>query len=57
MYLLLYVEDILTVGKSSRDIEKLKNQLKGEFNMKDLGNAKRILSMDNIEIRLLESYF
>lgn len=25
MYLLLYVEDILTVGKSSRDIEKLKN--------------------------------
>ena len=45
MYLLLYVDDILIVGGSSSDIERLKNLLKGEFEMKDLGNVKRILGM------------
>ncbi|KAH9680375.1 Integrase catalytic domain-containing protein [Citrus sinensis] len=46
VYLLLYVDDILIAGKNLSDIEKLKNLLNGEFEMKDLGNAKRILGID-----------
>lgn len=46
--LLLYVDDILIAGKHLSDIEKIKNLLMGEFEIKDLGSAKRILGIDII---------
>lgn len=46
MYLLLYVNDMLIASNNSSDIEKLKNLLKREFEIKDFGSAKRILGMD-----------
>ena len=46
IYLLLYVDDMLIVSKSKDEIEKLKTQLNQEFEMKDLGEAKKILSME-----------
>ena len=46
MYLLLYVDDMLIACEDMEEIHKLKNQLGGEFEMKDLGSAKRILGMD-----------
>ncbi|KAH9801298.1 K(+) efflux antiporter 6 [Citrus sinensis] len=51
VYLLLYIDDILIVGKNSGGIEKLKNLLKREFKMKDFGNAKRILGIDILRDR------
>ncbi|KAK9211784.1 hypothetical protein WN943_001161 [Citrus x changshan-huyou] len=51
VYLLLYIDDILIVGKNSGGIEKLKNLLKREFKMKDSGNAKRILGIDILRDR------
>ncbi|KAK3010787.1 hypothetical protein RJ639_012601 [Escallonia herrerae] len=46
MYLLLYVDDILIATKLMSDVNGLKEQLKREFEMKDLGAAKRILGME-----------
>jgi hypothetical protein len=43
--LLLYVDDMLIVGASMEEINKLKNQLSTQFAMKDLGTAKQILVM------------
>ena len=48
VYLLLYVDDMLLVAKRMADIKKVKEMLSKEFDMKDLGPAKRILGM-NIE--------
>ena len=48
VYLLLYVDDMLISGQMSREIRKVKAQLKTEFDMKDLGVARRILGMDII---------
>lgn len=48
MYLLIYVDDMLIVGKDMYKINKIKAQLSGEFEIKDLGAAKKILG---IEIR------
>jgi len=45
-YLLLYVDDILIASKDKSLISKLKSQLSEEFEMKDLGAAKKILSME-----------
>jgi len=45
IYLLLYVDDSLIASKSISAINKLKNQLSSEFEMKDLGEAKRVLGM------------
>ena len=45
-YLLLYVDDMLIASKSQTEIGKLKTQLKKEFEMKDLGEAKKILGME-----------
>jgi len=42
----LYVDDILIAAKNKTHIQKLKSQLKEEFNMKDLGEAKKILGME-----------
>ena len=45
MYLLLYVDDMLIISKSKSLICKLKEKLSAEFEMKDLGNAKKIIGM------------
>ena len=46
IYLLLYVDDILIFGSDRLKIDELKEQLKQEFEMKDLGKAKKILGID-----------
>jgi len=46
IYLLLYVHDMLIAAKSQVDIDRLKAQLSKEFEMKDLGEAKKILGME-----------
>ena len=46
IYLLLYVDDMLIASKSQDEINKLKAQLSKEFEMKDLGEAKKILGME-----------
>ncbi|XP_073360341.1 uncharacterized protein [Aegilops tauschii subsp. strangulata] len=46
IYLLLYVDDMLIVAKSMSDIDELKKQLSNEFEIKDLGAAKKILGME-----------
>jgi hypothetical protein len=46
MYMLLYVDDILIAGKSGSAIDETKAMLKSEFEMKDLGAARRLLGMD-----------
>ena len=43
--LLLYVDDILIVGINVSRIDRLKKQLSKSFAMKDLGPAKKILSI------------
>ncbi|CAO2827530.1 unnamed protein product [Amaranthus hypochondriacus] len=43
--LLLYVDDMLIAGSHMNEIIKLKHQLSREFDMKDLGPAKKILGM------------
>ena len=45
IYLLLYVDDMLIAAKSKKDIAALKSQLSSEFEMKDLGAAKKLLGM------------
>ncbi|TXG74049.1 hypothetical protein EZV62_002628 [Acer yangbiense] len=46
VYLLLYVDDMLIASKSKVEIDRLKAQLSSEFDMKDLGEAKKILGME-----------
>ena len=48
IYLLIYVDDMLITSKSKKEIQKLKEQLASEFEMKDLDNAQDVLK---IEIR------
>jgi len=43
VYLLLYVDDMLIASKSISEINKLKTLLNNEFEMKNLGAAKKIL--------------
>ncbi|KAH9804147.1 hypothetical protein KPL71_002018 [Citrus sinensis] len=45
IYLLLYVDDMLIACKHREEIEKLKTELRAEFEMKDLGSASKILGM------------
>ena len=45
IYLLLYVDDMFIASKSRSAIDKLKKDLSSEFEMKDLGEAKKVLSM------------
>jgi hypothetical protein len=49
--LLLYVDDMVIVGASIEEINKLKNQLSKQLAMKDLGAAKQILGMRIIKDR------
>ncbi|KAH9753489.1 Integrase catalytic domain-containing protein [Citrus sinensis] len=46
IYLLLYVDDMLIASKNGDEIKRLKKQLASEFEMKDLGDAQRILGME-----------
>jgi len=46
IYLLLYVDDMLIAFKSRFAIDKLKKDLSFEFEMKDLGEAKKMLGME-----------
>ena len=46
VYMLLYVDDILIDGKSHYLIDKIKAMLRSQFEMKDLGAAKRLLGID-----------
>ena len=44
--MLLYADDMLIAAKNKTYMQKLKAQLKKEFGMKDLGDAKKILGME-----------
>ena len=46
VYLLLYVDDMLIASRDKFLIDELKAQLSHEFEMKDLGPAKKILGME-----------
>ncbi|CAA7024877.1 unnamed protein product [Microthlaspi erraticum] len=46
VYLLLYVDDILIASRDKKQVEDLKKLLSSEFEMKDLGEAKKILGME-----------
>ena len=46
IYLLLYVDDMLIASRNQGEICRLKTQLSKEFEMKDLGEAKKILGME-----------
>ncbi|KAG8481304.1 hypothetical protein CXB51_026078 [Gossypium anomalum] len=50
VYLLLYVDDMLIAAKDKGEIRKVKAQLSEEFEMKDLGPAKRYLVWRFLEI-------
>nr|GEW44781.1 retrotransposon protein, putative, Ty1-copia subclass [Tanacetum cinerariifolium] len=52
IYLLLYVENILIACKSKAEIGSTKSLLKKEFDMKELGEAKKILGMEIIGDRI-----
>lgn len=45
VYLLLYVDDILIISKSKDKISELKSMLNTNFDMKNLGPARKILGM------------
>jgi hypothetical protein len=46
VYWLLYADDMLIASKDISLVNKLKSQLSSEFEMKDLGAAKKILGME-----------
>ena len=48
IYLLLYIDDMLIASGDKTKIQKMKDSLSREFEMKDLGRASRILEMDII---------
>ena len=51
IYLLLYVDDMLIASRNQGEICILKAQLSKEFEMKDLGEAKKILGMEIVRDR------
>ncbi|KAJ4719824.1 Retrovirus-related Pol polyprotein from transposon TNT 1-94 [Melia azedarach] len=46
IYLVLYVDDMLIAAENKSDVQKLKDLLSIEFEMKDLGAARKILGME-----------
>ncbi|KAL5579868.1 hypothetical protein UlMin_012310 [Ulmus minor] len=52
LYLLLYVDDMLLISDSAEEIKSLKHKLSSEFDMKDIGKARRILGMEIIRNRI-----
>ncbi|GAB2294239.1 hypothetical protein Dimus_038287 [Dionaea muscipula] len=63
IYLLLYVDDMLLISKSKQKISDLKQKLSSEFDMKDLGNARKILGIEierdrkNYKLKLHQSSY
>ena len=51
LILLLYVDDMLIVGRNHMEIRALKKALSGSFSMKDMGPAKKILGMHIVRDR------
>ncbi|GJS52670.1 retrotransposon protein, putative, ty1-copia subclass, partial [Tanacetum coccineum] len=51
IYLLLYVDDMLISCKSKSEIEYTKGLLRKEFDMKELGPARKILGMEIVRDR------
>ncbi|GKF68885.1 retrovirus-related pol polyprotein from transposon TNT 1-94 [Tanacetum coccineum] len=51
IYLLLYVDDMQIACKSKAKIRSTKSLLKKEFDMKELGKAKKILGMEIVRDR------
>ena len=51
IYMLLYVDDMLIACSEREDIKALKQLINSEFDMKDLGPAKKILGMEIIRNR------
>ncbi|GJZ99349.1 retrotransposon protein, putative, ty1-copia subclass [Tanacetum coccineum] len=51
IYLLLYVDDMLIACKSKFEIEYTKGLLRKEFDMKELGPARKILGMEIVRDR------
>ncbi|GAA0151815.1 hypothetical protein LIER_10452 [Lithospermum erythrorhizon] len=49
--LLLYVDDMLIVGRDISRIQELKSILSDSFAMKDLGEARKILGIDIVQDR------
>ena len=45
------MDDMLIVVKNKTHVQKLKAQLKKEFDMKDLGETKKILGMVSLETK------
>ena len=52
LYMLIYVDDMLIVVKSKEEMKTVKTQLNNEFEMKDLGAAKKILRMEILRHRV-----
>ena len=52
IYLPLYVDDILVACKNKVEIEKSKTQLSSKFEMKDLGEVKKIPGMEIVGDRV-----
>ena len=46
IYLLLYVDDMLIASRSRFVIDTLKRDLSSEFEMKHLGEARKVLGME-----------
>lgn len=46
IYLLLYIDDMLLASKDREVIDDLKLLLNSEFDMKNLGKAKKILGIE-----------
>jgi len=46
IYPLLYVDDMLIASKSRSVIDKLKKQLPFKYEMKDIGEEKKVLGME-----------
>ncbi|KAG8489147.1 hypothetical protein CXB51_017180 [Gossypium anomalum] len=57
VYLLLYVDDMLIAAKDKGEIRKVKAQLSEEFEMKDLGPAKKILGMEILRDRKVSKLY
>ncbi|KAK9229519.1 hypothetical protein WN944_022482 [Citrus x changshan-huyou] len=57
IYLLLYVDDTLIACHDMEEINHLKKLLSRKFEMKELGEAKRILGMDIIRNKSKKSLF
>ena len=56
IFLLLYVDDMLITAKSMSEVNKLKILLSKEFDIKDLGAAKKILGIEIRRERVLRRF-